>query len=486
MMAQLAVLVAGLLLVGKSQASDLRDRSTLQGFLSKYTPYGSDASRSSMSDYDKFITQVKYGNAPNALSSHDNLAEHGPATDDAHYFDANGQVQNSMASAAHRVEPSIATKDFDLPMIADREEKQAVQKLLANEGSALSAISLSAMGVGLLLFVKMLGERLRRGLQPATVLASSGRSGPDMPMNTAAALGGNLMEMESQDSQLNYSVVAPETRSRHATVPPAVHAAAQQIDGTGASRFTNHAKAVSRSVVATGLAAALCATPSVSFAKDGEIDEGLAATQNFLKSISEPGKVKKGSGKAAVETGDVSLPDFGRAAEKDIAPEIQAADELLTKKMERLTGEIQETESAAIVTEAKVESKPVDNPSKEEPKKKEKVEKYETPAYITYMKEEAAKPQEEPKKEEPKEEEPAEPIIKLKREDAGLKATREFFSAIDKSKGVEGRVKKSTGKPAVEPGEVSLPDFGRAEPKAPPASDDTTSALFDKVNSRYE
>merc|ERR1712224_988278 len=53
LMAQLAVLLAGLLLIAESQASDVADRSTLQGFLSK-------------SDYDKFITpnlnRVKHGN----------------------------------------------------------------------------------------------------------------------------------------------------------------------------------------------------------------------------------------------------------------------------------------------------------------------------------------------------------------------------------------------------------------------------------------
>ena len=77
-MAQFVVLMAGLLLIAESQASDLADRSkpqgflskyvpsgkasevadrsTPRGFLSKYVPSGSDASQSSMSDYDSFIT----------------------------------------------------------------------------------------------------------------------------------------------------------------------------------------------------------------------------------------------------------------------------------------------------------------------------------------------------------------------------------------------------------------------------------------------
>merc|ERR1719405_348815 len=60
-------------------------------------------------------------------------------------------------------------------------------------------ISLSAIGIGLLSLVTMLVVRLRRGLQPATILASSGGLGLDVPMNTKSALGDNVMEMKSQD-----------------------------------------------------------------------------------------------------------------------------------------------------------------------------------------------------------------------------------------------------------------------------------------------
>merc|ERR1719335_1021905 len=79
--------------------------------------------------------------------------------------------------------------------IADREEKQAVQKLLADD--SMNTISLSAIGIGLLSLVTMLGVRLRRGLQTATILA--------MPLNTSSALGDNAMEMKSQDSNVKYS-----------------------------------------------------------------------------------------------------------------------------------------------------------------------------------------------------------------------------------------------------------------------------------------
>jgi len=101
---------SGLLLTVGSKASDAVDRSTGHGFLPK----------SSMSDYDQFIT-------PNL-----NRVKH--------------------------VEPS---------KIADGEEEQAVQKVLANNSS--NPISLSAIGIGLVSLVTMLGLRLRRGLQPATI-----------------------------------------------------------------------------------------------------------------------------------------------------------------------------------------------------------------------------------------------------------------------------------------------------------------------------
>jgi len=127
-MSQLVVFIAGLLLVAESQASDVADRSTLQGFLPKH---------------DKFIT-------PNFNS-------------------AKPQVQ-------------------DLPKIADREAKQAVQKLPATGSN--DPISLSIFGIGLVSFVTMLGLTLRRALQPATIPTNSGGLGLDMPM----------MEMKSQDS----------------------------------------------------------------------------------------------------------------------------------------------------------------------------------------------------------------------------------------------------------------------------------------------
>merc|ERR1719271_1508885 len=71
---------------------------------------------------------------------------------------------------------------------------------------------LSAIGIGLLSLATMLGVRLQRRVQPATILASSNGLGPLMPMNTASALGDNVMEMKSQDPNMNYSAAALESR----------------------------------------------------------------------------------------------------------------------------------------------------------------------------------------------------------------------------------------------------------------------------------
>jgi len=141
-MVLLVTLVAGLLVVAESQASYAADRSHTQGFLSKLS--GADASQNSLGDYGQFIT-------PNL---------------------------NHMKS------PSISTKDVNLPRVVDKEEGKAVQKMLASHNG--TPMSLYAIGVVLLTFVTMLGARMRRGVQPANILAPG--------------LGANLMEMKSQPS----------------------------------------------------------------------------------------------------------------------------------------------------------------------------------------------------------------------------------------------------------------------------------------------
>jgi len=66
---------------------------------------------------------------------------------------------------------------------------------------SMHPISLSAIAIGLLSLVTILGVRLRKGLQPVTIPASS--AGFDLPMNTSSALGDNVMEMRSQDPNVN-------------------------------------------------------------------------------------------------------------------------------------------------------------------------------------------------------------------------------------------------------------------------------------------
>jgi len=213
-MAQLMVLMAGLLFIAQSQASDMVDRSTSQRFLSGYLP-DSKSSLSEYAEYAKFITpnlnRVKQGLRPDALSSHNPPTEPSPnmgaspitIVDDKPVLHLAAQTQDSMAFTAARGETSISTKDFNPLTIADRE------KLLTDDRG--NPIALSAIGIGLFSLVTMLGVLLRRGLQPANVLSSSGELGPVMAMNTASALVDNVMEMKAQGSnlacQVNYSTV---------------------------------------------------------------------------------------------------------------------------------------------------------------------------------------------------------------------------------------------------------------------------------------
>jgi hypothetical protein len=108
--------VAGLLLFVESQASDVADRSTLQGFLSK-------------SDYDQFIT-------PNV-----NRMKHG----------------NELGASPFTVVD-------DKPML------QSSTQVVNNSNDP---ISLSIFSIGLVSFVTMLGLSLWRALQPATIPANT-------------------------------------------------------------------------------------------------------------------------------------------------------------------------------------------------------------------------------------------------------------------------------------------------------------------------
>jgi hypothetical protein len=245
-MAHCAVVIAGLVLVAKSQASDVVDRS-----------------RISKSDYSKFLTpslnRVEHEHGPDVLSSHNYLAELGPATGGMQSSNMNGNykpishpTRPLTALTATREEPPISTKEFGPPKIADREEKQAAQKPSSNNygpwaavGKPIGLLLLSAVvsiGVGIFLAFRVvgavLGARLRKGFgcviafkmirarlrrlsagrggsQPTAFLVSSGGPGADMHMNVASGFGDNVIEMESEDSNIKYSTAAFDTGHPH-------------------------------------------------------------------------------------------------------------------------------------------------------------------------------------------------------------------------------------------------------------------------------
>lgn len=131
MMALLVALVAGMLVVAESQVSDTADFS---------------------SKYDKFIT-------PNL-----NMKQPSMILSDKPFDSARGQSLSS-------------TKDVNSPQIVD---------------GNTTPISLYAIGAGLLSLATMLGLRIRRGLQPASALASSSAQGSQedmMEMGIGSLLG---------------------------------------------------------------------------------------------------------------------------------------------------------------------------------------------------------------------------------------------------------------------------------------------------------
>jgi hypothetical protein len=206
MVALLVALGAGLLVLAESQASDIADRSNPQGFLSLS---GVDASKTSLDDYSKLVipmpnvNRMKHGNGQDMLSYHSNPAEYRPAVGDTQHLDTN--VDYGERIIANMRERSFLTLQGK-PEIVDKEEEKAVQKMLANSNTPPT--SLCAITVGLLSLVAVIGFRIRRGFQPATVLASSSALGSDMSSNMAQGLADSIMEMESQASNPNLAAAS--------------------------------------------------------------------------------------------------------------------------------------------------------------------------------------------------------------------------------------------------------------------------------------
>ena len=184
------------------KASDVADRSMHQGFLSRHM--GSDASKTSLGDYNKFAmhryNQMAHAGAPDVLSRN-GFAEHGPAVYGSQQVNANGRyggisastvfnkqahaapAQDSMAFTSASGEPQISTKRFEPPEIVDKKESKAAQMLLPNDSSM--PLALSAIGVSLLMVAAMLGVRSRRGSQQATTFANGGGHESDMSVALA-------------------------------------------------------------------------------------------------------------------------------------------------------------------------------------------------------------------------------------------------------------------------------------------------------------
>ena len=145
-MAQLAVLIAGSLLIVETQASDVAeaDPSAVQGFLSKYMTAPTQRA---------WTWNVKHGSEGTGAFE---------VIDDK--------------PALHPAPQKLLPKGNNTPMF------------------------LCAVGAGLFVLVMMLRVRIRRGLRPVTVLASNGALASDMSRQMVPGLGDNILEMKSHAS----------------------------------------------------------------------------------------------------------------------------------------------------------------------------------------------------------------------------------------------------------------------------------------------
>jgi tetratricopeptide (TPR) repeat protein len=159
----------------------MAERSEFQGFLSKYMPLGSDASKSSFDNYDEFLAHrfnyMKHGGTAKGSFASDNYPQNGlqgGINTALRPYEPAADSQDSMAFASSAIEPLATTMDADSPKITDKEER-AVQKLLGNDGKMMSGPA--AIGVVLLSIAAMLGFgiRRRRGIRQDAMLPSSGQ-----------------------------------------------------------------------------------------------------------------------------------------------------------------------------------------------------------------------------------------------------------------------------------------------------------------------
>jgi peptidylprolyl isomerase len=232
-MASSLVFAASLLITTGAQADDMADRSGIQGFLSKYTAFESDASQSSAGDFDKFIT-------PNLKPR-----EHGDEVGPGALVKALGSLPGKLPQLKLPAHPTafsqdpmsptsgkgeqLNTKNFESPMITDKEEEKAVQQMLTDDNIFL--VPLSILGAALLSFAAMLGFRIRSRRQAPTVVASNAAVGSDMSVAMTPASGENVVALTSHDrlavpTRGDFLRVAAATAALSATTPCAYAAAA--------------------------------------------------------------------------------------------------------------------------------------------------------------------------------------------------------------------------------------------------------------------
>jgi hypothetical protein len=156
----MAATVALVLMVAGAVAGDMEEHTQIQGFLSKYMNFGTDASKIPLGHYANFIApNVKRMKNPDAYSHRDDIAEHGLAR-------GTGEVK-------------------------------AVQKLFALDSS--SPLTWSAISIALLTLVMMLAAHVRRGWQASSIIPSSSTAdGTIMP-----PMSDNRLELISHDSAIN-------------------------------------------------------------------------------------------------------------------------------------------------------------------------------------------------------------------------------------------------------------------------------------------
>jgi hypothetical protein len=215
-MAQLAVFIAGLLLIAASQASDVVDRSKPQGFLSKYMSSGASfapraalpATRTVVFSGEDYASM----DGPDMrLANRQGIARMMPFLESKQVSSSPNVVLREQAQARRDTSKS-PVRDYDKfitatfnhvitnreQKVADKGEDKDVQKLLSNESN--KPIGLCAIGVALLSLAAMVGVRLRRGMQPLIALSSSDGHGIDLSIPIAPVSVDNIWDFGSQVS----------------------------------------------------------------------------------------------------------------------------------------------------------------------------------------------------------------------------------------------------------------------------------------------